>query len=123
MFHRFEEAIDRLSREADRISERLDKLAARGVDVTKWRADLESAKVSISAAVSKLEEAKSKLVTVLNAADPKKSFEDVRGLVEGVRDALKKAHADLVKVIREIKQWRPTGVGGTATSTATTTTP
>jgi len=123
MFHRFEEAIDRLGRDADRISERLDKLAARGVNVAEWRADLDVAKTSISGAVTKLEEAKLKLVEILNASDPKKSFEDVRRLVAGVRDALKKAHADLVKVIREIKQVRPIGTGGTATSTATTTTP
>lgn len=121
MFKRFEAAIDRLADFSDRISARLDKAEDNGKDVTDLRAKLDGAKVSITAAETAIADAKSKLAsTTLFAVDPKKSFQDVKALLKTAQDALKKAHADLILVIRSTK-----GLGGggenTATSTATST--
>lgn len=121
MFKRFEAAVDKLADFADRIASRLDKAEDNGKDVSDLRVKLDVAKTSIAAAETAIADAKAKLATTtLAAADPKKAFQDVKALLKTAQDALKKAHADLILVIRGTK-----GLGGgergTATSTATST--
>lgn len=122
MFKRFEAAVDKLAGFTDRISARLDKAEENGKDVADLRTKLDAAKTSITAAETTIADAKSKLAsTTLAADDPKKSFQDVKALLKLAQDALKKAHADLILVIRSTKGLGGGGAENTATSTATST--
>ncbi len=117
MMERFGYAIARLNKLADRIESRLDKFEEKSRDVSGARAILEEAKTSIATAEAKVAEAKAAIDEALASDDPKTAFEGVRNLVHEARDFIKKAHQDLVRVVKTLKPARLPGAEETGTTT------
>jgi hypothetical protein len=118
MFDRIEAAIERQKKLADRIQERIAILKGKGINTASAETLLVQARTEITSAEQSLADAKAAAQSAVDADDPKTAFEAVRADVKNAVNSVKKTHQALVAVVVAIKG---KSSGGTATSTATTT--
>ncbi|PIQ66829.1 MAG: hypothetical protein COV95_02020 [Candidatus Zambryskibacteria bacterium CG11_big_fil_rev_8_21_14_0_20_40_24] len=103
MIRRFESAIAWLEKMTERIETRIAKLKSEGVDTSVSERFVADAKDKIQIAKDKVSDLPTAIEEAMNTDDLRGSFERVRTLVKEAKDAIKEAHADLVKAINNLK--------------------
>ena len=104
IIQRTEQVIDRLGNMANKIEDRMTRLQEEGAEVTALRALLEEARSNISRADAALDTAAAELRVAPDADNPVDALGNARILLEGVKTALREAHAALVEIVVEIKK-------------------
>jgi len=104
IIQRTEQVIDRLGNMANKIEDRMTRLQEEGAEVTALRLLLEEARSGISRADVALDTAAAELRVAPDADNPVDALGNARILLEGVKTALREAHAALVEIVVEIKK-------------------
>src|SRR3989344_7177765 len=104
IIQRTEQAIDRLGNMANKIEDRMIRLQEEGAEVTALRALLKEARSNISRADVALDTAAAELRVAPDADNPADALGNARTLLEGIKTALREAHAALVEIVVEIKK-------------------
>jgi len=103
MVHRFDVAIDRLSKIADRIDSRIEKFTERGADTTEAQNAIASAQTKITAAKQETDTIKTDIDEALSSDDPKGAFKEVRTIVSDAVTTIKDIHATLIEAVKSLQ--------------------
>lgn len=118
MVARFEAVADRLTRIADRLESRIAKFKESGVDTVATEGYLADARVKIGLAKTEIGNISSALNTALSGDINADTFRQVRTIVGSAKQALKDAHAALVKVVVSLKPGLNTDKPASSTESA-----